>query len=387
MVGDVFDFSISSYAEAYSAAKLFFDAVQNHHLANDIFYIPGNHDGDFWRLADHEINVIKRIRNRQPPGPLQRAMPAVIDDREAGVITNIFWPWSPKLDFYGERGRGANRDGLFLDKLFDQIGTPPRFWVAYPNLYLVTRKGKCIIITHGHYFETWWAMAGELAVEIADRDLQTEIVEEPHYGKFTSLQDMVGMNFPLNQLAGSGIGQAEPLTKAALKVQKDVKARKTELLDKYLQRLPRALINTFNLSWKWGELVKGFVKLAKCAALREAEKYKAARNDKDFLNDPAVQKRFGRFYLASRTEIEAINQNPPYQQNRIPCPWQILFGHTHEPTPWDGGRGALFPKTIAGVSVTTFNTGGWLEDTTTRKVKAEVFIYESASDMRSVRIE
>ena len=37
MVGDVFDFSISSYAEAYSAAKLFFDAVQNHHLANDIF--------------------------------------------------------------------------------------------------------------------------------------------------------------------------------------------------------------------------------------------------------------------------------------------------------------------------------------------------------------
>ena len=58
-------------------------------VANQVIYVPGNHDGDFAHLVDYECDVIKKIRNCDPPESLDRSMPGVLDDREEGGIL----PW------------------------------------------------------------------------------------------------------------------------------------------------------------------------------------------------------------------------------------------------------------------------------------------------------
>ncbi len=388
MVGDVFDFSIASYKDAYSAGEIFFEAVQKADLARDIIFIPGNHDGDFWHMIDYEINVIKKIHDGKKPQPLMRSVPAVIDDRDGVPGAGLYWIKDDSvLSFEDERKRHdqGKRDGLFLDCFFKDCAQQtkktekrtPCFWLSYPNLYLITPGGESVLITHGHYFETYWAMGGELALEICGDDLETGIVEDHNYGKYVLQEDMVGMNFPLSQLSCSGVGQAKPLTKVARQFQRWVKDHKINEIERYLNRLPPALIKTFGIDWYWGLAIKGFVKLIRHMVLKDVKNYQDSRDNKEFLHDPAAQKRIGKFYLSCLRELEELNRHQLYRDDHIPPPARMIYGHTHERTPWNDGAGYMFPKSIGGRHLITHNCGGWLNEPSNNQIKAEVFIYEN----------
>ena len=405
MAGDIFDFAIVSYEEAFKNAKAFFQEVHHKKLARQVIYIPGNHDGDFAHLVDYEVNVIKKIRKCKNPRELNRSMPGVMDDRPQSPGA-LFWP-AQDMRFEEEIQRvqektntGEMRDGIFLDRLFYQHcphdqhdPTMPKVWVCYPNLYLITRQGECVLITHGHYFETYWALGGQVGLDLVGDDLDAKKYFDKTNGSYLSQADNAGMNFPLSQLSCTGIGQASPLTKVARQVQKDIKMQNPKKLDTYLSRLPASLIKRFDLGWGMGFALKTLVAAARPFVRHAVENYQDSRGNAQFLNDDLNQKRVGCYYLSCLKEINAINQNDkfygPDQAKPIPHPVRMIWGHTHERTGWKGGKGLPFPKPIAGKILATHNCGGWLlKEVDGKKVTtAEVFTYSSEAGFGSVAID
>ena len=61
LLGDIFDFSITSYAEAYAASQIFFSQIVADNITDEIIYVPGNHDFEFWHWVENEVNVINQI--------------------------------------------------------------------------------------------------------------------------------------------------------------------------------------------------------------------------------------------------------------------------------------------------------------------------------------
>jgi metallophosphoesterase superfamily enzyme len=65
LLGDVMDFAVSRYQEAYQAGKVFFNQLVKDNIAGEIIYIPGNHDFDLWHVVEYEVNIINKIaRNK-----------------------------------------------------------------------------------------------------------------------------------------------------------------------------------------------------------------------------------------------------------------------------------------------------------------------------------
>src|SRR3989304_715890 len=65
LLGDILDFSVASYADAYRQARCFFRRLSEDGLAREIIYVPGNHDFDVWHTVEHQVNVINRLRQGQ----------------------------------------------------------------------------------------------------------------------------------------------------------------------------------------------------------------------------------------------------------------------------------------------------------------------------------
>ena len=186
---------------SYAVAKVFFQQLQRDKIAKQIIYVPGNHDFDMWYFYEHDVNVIRRINEGRPPRAFRYSVPGILDCRSnrSGEAFTLF---------------GVNRNpnsswgygGLFLDKITrneDGTGADTPFAFAYPNVYLLT-DSYTILLTHGHYLESYWSLLSEWALKIAGADLRV--------GDALDLAEMVAINFPLNQLACSGTGQAGPLT-------------------------------------------------------------------------------------------------------------------------------------------------------------------------------
>lgn len=55
--GDVLDFSIADYGEAYAAARVFLLRVRHDNPAAQAVFVPGNHDFTFRHIAPHEAAV------------------------------------------------------------------------------------------------------------------------------------------------------------------------------------------------------------------------------------------------------------------------------------------------------------------------------------------
>ena len=279
MAGDVLDFSIAPYDEAFAAAKVFFNQIKADNVAKEIIYLPGNHDADLWHTVEYQTNVINPISNGELPRPFRLSVPAVIDCREA----------KPSLVLKGvtvKRGRGPRYAGLFLDNLADG-GIPFNF--AYPNLFIAANN-ETVLVTHGHYLEPYWAMAGEWVVKIAQEDLQI--------GGSLDLREMVGLNFPLSQLACSGIGQAGVLTPLVRQVQRDAKDGRVDRISKYLDRAGYELDRAAKFPW-----YKAYFEWLSDAAIFALKKFvldaiknvRATRFNQEFIYKREVQDRFARF--------------------------------------------------------------------------------------------
>jgi hypothetical protein len=105
------------------------------------------------------------------------------------------------------------------------------------------------------------------------------------------------MNLPLNQLACTGIGQAEPLTALVRRIQRDVESGRlrevTQLLDRVESRILSARANT---SWMRRTFERHLVRRLKQWVLRALADQPYARYSRLFLSHPSVRERFRQYF-------------------------------------------------------------------------------------------
>ena len=379
LLGDVLDFSIAKYQDAYKTAKFFFLQIQEDKIAREIIFVPGNHDSDLWHTVEYQVNVINQLKKGKPMRRFRWSVPGIIDDRpnspnrgfKLSGVTERTDPDSPKYA------------GLFLDYITEPEGESTYFNFAYPNVYMVT-DSESILLTHGHYLETYWALAGEWAMKLGQEDLKV--------GNALSLKEMVGINFPLSQLACSGVGQAGPLTKVVQRVQREAKDGNLTRIKKYLNRLDNEidkLLRYPRYKYHREVLTDKALDEAKKMVLKSIDTIGDTRYSEEFIHKKDVLNRFMNFYRASLIEINQLNLEYSYS---IPMPWYVIFGHTHQPISW-GAEDA--PKTDPLVAngmqpVFLFNTGGWLyrmKDNKKEFCGAEVFTYSTDEGFKSVSVK
>jgi len=373
LLGDVMDFAVSSYQEAYEAGKRFFIQLKNDRIAKQILYVPGNHDFDLWHTIEYEVNVINKIMNSKPVELFRFSVPAIIDDRVNSktrglTLRNVTAKNIPDKPKYA---------GLFLDNITgrDTIG----FNFAYPNIYMVM-DNESVLITHGQYLEKYWSMTGDYALRIFGNDLA--IKDKTRLG----LKETVGTNFPLSQLSSSGSGQAGPLTERIQAIEHMVYDKNFVCLEAYLDRAIRILksqggfylrilLSLFNLKKK---------------VIKAVSSMEKTRYDEEFTQKEEVRKRFMDFYTASLKEIDDLkNDAMPFD---IPYPTKVIFGHTHVPIPW-GFTGKPNDKPLSapdGKPIFLYNCGGWLvEKNEAGRAEfkgAEIFLYETGKGISSVAV-
>ncbi|MCP4569623.1 MAG: hypothetical protein GY841_18755 [FCB group bacterium] len=387
LLGDIFDFSISNYGDAYRVAKAFFKLIQKDQIAKNIIYVPGNHDFDMWTNVQHQFKIIYQVNKGRPAKPFQWSLPGVIDDREGsatrgfmlpGVIDGIIDPNIPPLgakkSFLNNITKNENGSG----------GKPTNFYFAYPNLYLAA-KGKSYLITHGQYLEAYWSLAGEWIRNIAQKDLKGN---DP-----LNLDDIVALNSPLCQLACSGIGQAGILTALVNKIQREVKDGNPGRVRKYLDRLDDDIDKLTTWHWydpkSWGkELLTDLVSnKAKDQIMESIENSRGSRYSKEFMKNKGVQARFMDYFRFSRLEMKGLKDSHG-RSLRLPEVRRVIFGHTHRPNKWKSRK--AIPLEVDNRSVKLHNTGGWLTrkvGNTTEFCGAAVFTYDSATGFDSIEID
>jgi hypothetical protein len=382
LLGDVLDFAVESYERAYAIGQAFFRLVQKDEIAREIIYVAGNHDADMWHVVENEVNIIYRLNHGKLPREFRRSQPGVLDDRAKASHRGFSLPFVTP-DRPGTRPRYA---GLFMDNITARsrngklVGRKLPFNFVYPNLYFVTDSCS-ILMTHGHYLEAYWSLLGEWAPHIFGKDLVL--------GGPLNLKEMVGINFPLSQLACSGIGQAGPLTRTLYQIETEVKRGNTENLKKYMDRARSEVLDkNLHLSkrnpLRW--LVGGILWFGETLALASASNIKESRYDEEFFTRADVQRRFRSFYNQSLLQIEEINGKSGY---RIPPPSAMICGHTHWPISWAGKDGTSL-RTSAGEKIPVFNAGGWLKPASSGGTGtvhlAEVFRYETGRGFWSTPI-
>ncbi len=374
LAGDILDLSIVPYDKAYACAAVFLQQIQDDGLAEEIIFIPGNHDGDMWHIVQHQRAVINRMQCGRLPKSFQHSVAGIVDDRRNCPAAHR------GLTLHGvkaQTGTGHKYAGMFFNHI-----TKPECVVdfVYPNLYIVTDAGS-VLVTHGQYLEPYWSILGEIALAVALNQLGVRAV---------NIEKTIEINFPLNQLACTGVGQAGVLTDSLIRpILIDLKKGNVATLGAYLERFQRWIVDVSGYPcYKRMLLQAGLGKLRK-DALSGLERFKQSRYREDFLNDEKVRDRFARYYAASLLEIQAINAAVPFNGSgrNVPPPGRIIFGHTHQPIPWGDPAApqinAVDPAT--GKKVTAYNTGGWLADGGGFK-GAEVFVYETNTGFLSIPV-
>jgi UDP-2,3-diacylglucosamine pyrophosphatase LpxH len=381
LLGDIIDFSIASYADAYKVAKAFFHMIKQDNIAKSIIYVPGNHDFEMWHTVECQINIIRQVREGRPPRRFHWSVPGLIEDRDKRKNKGFQLPGVTEVvDPEKVEGEKIFLNYITRTKPEDDPSKETNFYFAYPNLYLVTDK-ESVLMTHGHYLEAYWSMVGEWVMKIGQEDLRI--------GDALDLRELVAMNFPSCQLACSGIGQAGPLTDVVRQVQRQVKDQQLDRVETYLDRLDDEIdkltpFRRLDLRELGSDVVCNYLKKKALGALK---KFKDTRYSEEFAHKKEVLARFRRFYEASWAEICELNEN---HQLDIPQPYKVIFGHTHRPLEW----GAAEPpraKINGCKPVKLYNTGGWLWQQPKGEKRtfcgAAVFVYDSKEGFASHVIE
>jgi UDP-2,3-diacylglucosamine pyrophosphatase LpxH len=386
LLGDIFDLSIASYEDAYRHAKAFFQLIKRHRIAKNIIYVPGNHDFDMWNhdfdmwhTVQQQIRIIYQVGQGKPALAFRWSVPGLIDDR-GGTRSRGFR--LPGIIGPVDSNRRPRSEKMFLNGITKNPrggGSETNFYVAYPNLYMVT-DDQSLVFTHGHYLEAFWSLSGEWIRKVA------------RIRNANSVEDLVALNVPLCQLACSGVGQAGKLTSVFLKLRREVNAGNFERIEKYLDRLEECMDDLTEArfvdpkTWIQEAFTDVVARRAKKVLVESLERRVDTRYSTKFVTDQEVLNRFKHYYRATWTEIGELNK--AYQFN-IRQPQGVIFGHTHRPIGWLD-RNAPRASVVNRKSVRLYNTGGWLwrKDKRGRKqfCGAEVFRYDSSSGFDSVSV-
>ncbi len=370
LLGDILDFSISSYSETYAIGQFFFQSLKDDRIAREIIYIPGNHDYDLWHVVEYQVNVTNRLRNGKLPELFRMSVPGIIDDREGGPIKGFV--------LHNVTARKEKNKPRYAGLFLDDITSPPTpFNFVYPNLYLVT-EDETVLISHGQYLEIYWSVLGKWGLKIINGDLDTKDQN------LLDLKEMVAINFPMCQLNSSGLGQAGPLTAVVQKIEHETKVRHFTRLETYFYRLDLEIKKQARGISRF--LQRCALKAVKHELLKGLSKAKYSRHREGFLQDPKVCERVRDYYSSSIYEICEIREK---YDTDIPFPTSMIFGHTHQPIPWGSERAPVIevPQLPEGKALTMYNTGGWLIKMDKNNVLqfsgAEIFFYETGKGFSS----
>ena len=339
LLGDIFDFSVTHYAESFAVGQFFFQQIRQDKLAREMIYLPGNHDFDLWHTVEYQVNIIHQLERHRLPASFRMSVPGVLDAR----------PGRKKYAIPGvtaaNRRSGSGYGGLFLDRI---TSPATRFNFNFPNLYLLT-DSETILLTHGQYFEAYWSLMAEQALALASPDLKKNGTRLP-----LSLTDRLAINFPLSQLACSGTGQAGPLSQLIRELQQEIRDRQTDRVARYMRRFAQSI--TAGCRFPLNVLFSLAYHLVRKSFLSSIGRIEVARFDEAFTNRPEVRRRFSDFFNSSLQEID--NLNTTFNLD-IPFPTAVIFGHTHQPISWQDA--AAPSRSIRGRNVRLYNSGGWLE--------------------------
>lgn len=379
VLGDILDFSVSSYRESFEVARTFFRQVQADRLARSIIYVPGNHDADVWHLYEYELNVIRRIAAGKNAHDFLYSVPGTLDGRTNPVGTRFRLHGIKPSPNYRHGYGGTFIDNITLESQDDDTctGEALNFALAYPNLYLFTDQGS-ILLTHGHYLEEYWSMLGEWAIEIAGTDMG--ITGTP------TIRELVEINFPFNQLACSGIGQAGALTRnVILPLQRDARSRDIRRIERYLHGVLAKIDKLIPGKYLLDEIVSdALLRKLRSRIIDAILTIEPTRFNSGFVHETHVQQRFKRYYRSCCMELHEIE--PELKGN----PRHLVFGHTHRPISWQDNltTGAPAFATGTGEQVQYCNLGGWLRNHSDKEFcGAEVLKFDSDTQaIRSVRI-
>lgn len=376
LAGDVLDFSIASYRDAYDISQFFFNQLKIDNVAKEIIYLPGNHDFDIWHTVEYQVNVINKFEQKKLPTKFRMSVPGIIDDRTDSENPGFTLVGVSKKDNAEDGPRYA---GLFLDN----ITNPSTYFnFVYPNLYIVTDQ-ESILVTHGQYLELYWSMLGKWAARILDDDLGI--------GTILTLKDMVALNFSLCQFACSGIGQSGPLTGVILNLEHEIKEKNFGSLERYLDRIDGQVDSLLKQNWYTRLLEPGeelSYRLLKKLLFHSLSQIKTNPRDEDFIRRKEVQERFLNFFRASVNEIKEIKTTYGHD---LPVPDKMIYGHTHRPVSWEVKKATEILVPITKKRVRIYNTGGWLNKRNARGrlmfCGAEVFLYQTGKGFSSVSVK
>jgi UDP-2,3-diacylglucosamine pyrophosphatase LpxH len=375
MAGDILDFSIASYENAYACAKAFFQQVKRGGLVKEIIYVAGNHDADIWHIVQHQRSVINKIAQGLTPTVYQHSVAGILDDRQGGrtvfgglTLNRVTVNRAPDRPKYG---------GMFLDQITDP---PTPFNFVYPNLYIVT-DAETVLVTHGQYLEPYWAILGEVVSKVAPDALGAGGMD---------VERMIEFNYPLNQLACTGVGQSGALTEKVIRpVEFDIKAKHLDRVKRYLDNLEQEIDELTDFKFIKELVADLAARKVKNDILSALKKIKMARYREDFIEDKKVRERFFRYFSATLLEIDSINSRPPFdgEAAKIIPPTRMIFGHTHQPVPWNDPQPAVLSLKSFDIpkDLVFHNTGGWLNQGD-KFTGAEIFIYETGAGFSSVPV-
>lgn len=359
--GDILDFSISSFENAFNAAKQFFLEIQKQEnkITEQIIYIPGNHDKHIWDAIEWEVNVIQRLRKHELPREFKRVQLGFIDLAQNKDL------FLPGIKYSNEEKKRYG--GLFLEGLFENENTKLPINVVYPNLYIRTNK-HIYIITHGHMLDMPWVLLSELL----DGWSHINVCNIRHFEEY---------NYILTSLICTGIGQGGDVSKSLydiiLKIRSDNKNNKDEgkkQLNKMLSHMMKELKSSTKLpSYLQCEKINSFVinKIVEYFV----DKYSYPRGQRnyyeDILNDPYKKERYMKFFIKSRKEVREW-------ENSSQASYRLIFGHTHVPI-----SNYKFIKNN-NYAINIYNTGGWLlensSDNKSECMFAKVFFIENEEE-------
>lgn len=369
LIGDILDFSIVDYSEAYHIGRFFFQKIKDDRLAKEIIYIPGNHDFDIWNTVEYQVNITNRVIRGKAPRRFRMSVPAIIDDRKSRFMLH-------RVRIHQEKDM-PQYAGLFLDSL---TNPPTPFNFCYPNLYLITAD-ETVIITHGQYLDGYWSFLGTWSLPIFDGDLP---VEDPVQ---LNLGELVAVNFPLSQMECSAVGQAGPLTEVVKKIQHEINEYDHRRIHLYFDRIQQGLKE----QWRGigGSFNRLLFHLVKKKILKGLNEIQSARYAEEFVKNPKVRERFINFLSSTLLELEALHNENGIE---IPTPTRMIFGHTHQPKPW-GAQDAPsvdLPGLPPGKRFMIYNSGSWLPKVNKNGKSifygAEIFFYKSQEGFSSIHV-
>lgn len=316
--GDIMELALTTDNNAAMAFERFMELIVptggKPLFANDMIYIPGNHDHHLWETA-RETQYANFI-NKNPD------------------LQDLPVPWHTTNIFSGDPV-----PAYFLNTLIQRHDAMKDVWVrtVYPNFGLKDDRGKVVIFSHGHYVESIYMLMTRLRSMIF-----------PDRKPPAATWDLEAENFAWIDFFWSTLGRSGDVgTDVELIYNMMTDPRKLKIV---IDNLAAGVVRQLGKQGVGGRIDTFFL-----GGLLNLTLGRVAENERHdgsgLLSTDATTglKEYIEGVLLTQLDQE-LNHNRPTE-------WSFVFGHTHKPFE-DVGEFAGYPT-----ATSLYNSGGWVVDT------------------------